>query len=177
MLRVVDDLGQRFAAVARRVLDLLADAAGIAADPGHRARREVPVGRARYARQLQVLVLMAARAFHADHAAVFAAALHGWIVQAAFALQRRVAARVTVGAARVQHHARGLSEQSTRAFRPLGVDGERIRRAQLARWHRRQLYRRSRRLVLGMPGLTAQDGGRRTAEQQRSEQHQLRLQR
>ena len=41
---VLDDLRERLAAVALRVLELLADLARSLADPRHLARREVPVG-------------------------------------------------------------------------------------------------------------------------------------
>ena len=115
---VLDDLRERLAAVALRVLDLLADVARRLADPRHLDGREVPVRRARHARVLQVAILMAARALHADHAAVVRAARDRRIVQAHLhALQRHVAVRVAVGAARMRA-ARGWPQETARASAP-----------------------------------------------------------
>src|SRR2546423_1259372 len=65
---VLDVLPQRAPAVARGILHLLADRACALADPGHGAWREMPLRRARDARQLEIVVLVAARALHAHHA-------------------------------------------------------------------------------------------------------------
>ena len=142
---VLDDLRERLAAVALRILDLLADLARTLADPRHLARREVPVGRPRNARLNEVAILMAARALHADHAVVVRAACDGRLVRAHLhALRRHVAVRVAVGAARMEKYPARLEEERARPVFLVRNNREVGDGAQLMtgyRWQRRNVAR------------------------------------
>jgi len=105
---VLDHLDHRLAAVARTVLQLMADFAEGAAVPGPLDRRQVPVLVARHAGNLlgvEVLRAVAGGAAHRCGAETILATHDQWLMQLhAIALQRAVAAGVAVQAARVLDH-------------------------------------------------------------------------
>src|SRR4051812_44837812 len=109
---VLDDLFQRPAAIPLRIFDLLADLPRALADPRHFARRDVPVGRAGNARVIQVAILVAPGALHADHTVIVRSASHGRLMRRHLhALQRHITARMTVRAPRVEQDSAGLEKE------------------------------------------------------------------
>src|SRR5205814_398718 len=118
---VLVDRGERLAAVAPRVLDLLADLTERSGLPRHRLRRDMPRRVSRNARGLVVRILMAARAAQADGALVVGAADHQRRMRmAVVALRRALADRMAIQTARMLENAAGLDEQRPRAFGPIG---------------------------------------------------------
>jgi hypothetical protein len=114
---VVDELGHRLAAVALRVLDLLADFAQRLADPGHLDWRHVPLRVARDVPGIEVGRPVAGRAAHADGAEVVVAAHDERPMRmAVVALHGAVAGGVAVDAARVLDDLPGLGKKRDRAL-------------------------------------------------------------
>lgn len=109
---VLRDLGELLVTVARWVFELHADCTGCAAEPGHFNGRERPLRRPGHTRQLLVSVLVAGRAFHAGRSVIVRAPEGGRIVDASFvALHGRVARRMAIFAARMEHHARSFEKE------------------------------------------------------------------
>ena len=108
---VVDNLSERLATVALRILDLLTDVPRRLVDPRHLAGREVPLWRAGDASLNQVAVLMTARALHADYAVVVRTTCDRWLVRRHLhALRRHVTVRVAIDAAGMEKHPARLEE-------------------------------------------------------------------
>jgi hypothetical protein len=79
------------------------------ANPGHRARRQLPLRRPRHAREVEVRVLMARAASQPRDSLIVGPTSDRWIVQYALVtLQRRVSVGVAVLAPWMIHHATRL---------------------------------------------------------------------
>ena len=136
---VLDDLRERLAAVALRILHLLADLARASCPPTP-SRAARGASRARRARALsQVAILMAARALHPDDAVVLGAARDRRLVRGHLhALERARPVRVAVGAARMEKHPAGFEEQRARPISSIRDHREIGDGAQLVTGDRRQ---------------------------------------
>jgi len=109
---VVDDLFEASPTVAGRIFDLLAGICRRLDDPRHRPRCEVPLRCSRHAREFEVAILMARRAFQRRDSLVGRSAHDRRIMNAAVVpLKRRVARRMAVAATRVKQDLRRLDEQ------------------------------------------------------------------
>src|SRR5262249_16879205 len=98
---VLDDLLEAATAIARRILQLLADLGQRAALPGHRERRQVPVGMSRHADRVEVRTRVAGRAVQSGGAVSIRTAAHGRLVEMLVgALQGTIASGMAVHAAR-----------------------------------------------------------------------------
>jgi hypothetical protein len=131
---VRQDLLQRPAAVARRILDLRADLADRLILPSHLPGRQVPVRMARHAGGIEIRALVAGGAAHRRCAKAIGAAFDRRLMQSAcFALERAIADRVAVHAARSHQHFAGFREQSRRPRRRVTDPGKALRRRQCDR--------------------------------------------
>src|SRR5436190_265003 len=100
---VLDDLLHSLAAVALRVLDLLADLSERSADPCHLDRRQYPLGIARNAPWIEVARAVARHATHAGCAHAPRTALHGRLVHVhVLSLPRRIVGGMTIETTRAQ---------------------------------------------------------------------------
>jgi hypothetical protein len=81
MTHMIDDLRQAAPTVALPIGELLAQLCGGAGSPGHGARWQAPIGRARNPRELQISILMAPPTLHADDTAIIRAPYDGRLVQ------------------------------------------------------------------------------------------------
>jgi hypothetical protein len=163
--RVIHNRFQRTLAVPLRVLHLRADGGRRLSHPSHRAWCQMPGGRPRHPSQLQVLVLVARLTAKRRHAAIVRRppsdrrVMHHAVVP----LQRRISCRVTVGAARMKHHARGLQEQSPRPLASVTHALECLRPPERRRRRvHHQRYRRRRRLRTPNPDASPQEHHCRT---------------
>src|SRR4051812_6780142 len=111
LCHVMNHLGERFAAISLLVLDLFADFAERAADPGHLDRRQHPLWIARHA--LEVRLAVAGKAAHAGGAHAASAPLDRRLVDAhRLALPGMVVGRMAIQATRRHDHfARFLEER------------------------------------------------------------------
>src|SRR5438105_7855647 len=111
---VLDHLADAVAAVARAILDLLADLTQRALLPRHLARRQPPFRVAGHTAGIEVRGLVTGRTAHRADAEAVRAAVHRRLMRIALSLQRAIAVGMAVQAARVLQYLAGLGEQRRR---------------------------------------------------------------